>query len=167
MHEKTLRILTPIFFVLFLLLLPLLLGVHVIFWIYCGLLNLAVWVTWCPKGKHILFVYSNSPVWHEYITAQILPHIAERAVLLNWSERHSWSRFQSLAHMVFNYYYAAGGREAFNPLAVVFRPFRVATVLRFWQPFQAYKHGRPETLQEMQARLFHLAGVHVNATRER
>lgn len=125
------------------------------------------WVTWCPKGKHILFVYSDSPVWHEYITAHILPHIAERAVILNWSERHSWSRFQSLAHMAFYHYYAAGGREAFNPLAVVFRPFHVANVLRFWQPFKEYKRGRPEPLQEIQSQLFRLAGVQASDTIER
>jgi hypothetical protein len=89
MKTKTPRILVPIFFVLALIQGPLLLTCHVALLIvrsiYGGLLHLAVRVTWYPKGKRILFVYSNRPLWHDYIVAHILPQIEDRVVILNWS----------------------------------------------------------------------------------
>jgi hypothetical protein len=36
------------------------------------LLHLIVWVWWLPHGQDVLFVYSDSPVWHDYIEAEIL-----------------------------------------------------------------------------------------------
>jgi hypothetical protein len=43
-------------------------------------LHLLVWVFWLPRGQDVLFVYSDSPVWHDYIEAEILPNIRRRAV---------------------------------------------------------------------------------------
>jgi len=37
-------------------------------------------------GRDILLVYSDSPIWHDYIEERILPHLGERAVVLNWSQ---------------------------------------------------------------------------------
>jgi hypothetical protein len=101
-----------------------------------------------------LFVYSDSPVWHDYIEAEILPNIRRRAVVLNWSERKRWSL--GLARAVFHHF--SGTRE-FNPLAVVFRPLKRAQVFRFWQPFRDWKHGRGERLRQLQANFFRSLGV--------
>jgi hypothetical protein len=96
-----------------------------------------VWTLWLPKGRDILFVYSDSPIWHEYMTTQILPLVQSRAVVLNWSERKLWP-WLSLAVSVFHSF--GGGRE-FNPLVIIFRPFARAKLFRFWQPFQDWKRG--------------------------
>jgi hypothetical protein len=138
---------------------PLLL-VIVVFWlVFCLvstiLLHIAIWTWWCIRGRDILFVYSDGPIWHDYIEQQILPQLGERAVILNWSQRTMW-RF-SLSRMAF---YHFGGRRAFNPLAVVFRPFRRTRTFRFLQPFREFKHGHPETLHRMESEFFKLIGVH-------
>jgi hypothetical protein len=63
----------------------------------------------------VLLVYSDSPIWQEYITTQVLPLVRERAVVLNWSVRKKWSR-SSLAFAVFHHF---GGASDFNPLVVL------------------------------------------------
>ena len=54
-------------------------------------IKLGVLLRWYPKGKSLLFVYSDSPNWKEYIKTNILPNIERRAVILNWSKRSDWS----------------------------------------------------------------------------
>jgi hypothetical protein len=117
-------------------------------------LHLAIWYCWCLRERDILLVYSDSPVWHDYIEQNVLPLLGRRAVVLNWSHRREW-RF-SLATIAARHF---GGRREFNPLAVVFRPFRLTRTFRFWQPFQDYKHGRPEALQRMESEFLELTGV--------
>jgi hypothetical protein len=102
----------------------------------------------------VLFVYSDSPIWRDYIDERILPLHAERALVLNWSERRRWR--PSLSRMTFHHF---GGSREFNPLAVVFRPFRRTRTFRFWQPFRDFKHGHPEALHAMERDLFGLIGV--------
>lgn len=117
-------------------------------------LHIAIWSWWCIRGRDILFVYSDSPIWHDYIEQHILPDLGERAVVLNWSQRKRWR--PSLARMAF--YHFGGGRE-FNPLAVVFRPFRRTRTFRFFQPFKDFKHGNPEALHKMESELLGLIGA--------
>ena len=117
------------------------------------LLHLAVWIWWCTRGKYVLLVYSNSPVWQEYFESQLLPSLRSRAVVLNWSERAKWGK-TSLAVLAF--WYFGGGRREFNPLAVVFRPGRFRRVFRFWTPFLDFKHGNPQEVDRMTAELLNL-----------
>jgi hypothetical protein len=112
-------------------------------------LHIAVWCWWLPRGHDTLFVHSDSPVWQRHIQAEILPAIESRAIVLNWSQRASWP--SGLATAVFRHF--AGARE-FNPMAVVFRPFRPARVFRFWQPFREQKHGKPASLHRLQDEFF-------------
>src|SRR5438552_19116798 len=63
------------------------------------LLYLIVRLLWLPKGKDVLVVYSDSPIWHEYMTTQIIPIIGERAVILNWSERKKWQKWPIAVHL--------------------------------------------------------------------
>ncbi len=114
-------------------------------------LHLAVWILWLPRSKRLLFVYSDSPVWHDYYEEHITPRIQKQAVILNWSRRKKWSFRQFIAASVFRLF--GGGRE-FNPLAVVFRPFRLGKVFRFFQPFRDLKRGRPEELARMELDFF-------------
>jgi hypothetical protein len=117
-------------------------------------LRILIWSCWCPRGRDILFVYSDSPIWRNYIEQNILPHLAERAVVLNWSRRKHW-RF-SLSRMAFHHF---GGYREFNPLGVVFRPFGRTRVFRFWKPFRDFKNGRPEALHRMESTFFDSIGV--------
>jgi hypothetical protein len=50
-------------------------------------------------------------------------------------------------------FYYFGGRREFNPLAVVFHPWRRGKTFRFFQPFRELKHGKPEALEKMTAEL--------------
>ena len=115
-------------------------------------LHLGVWLWWLPRGRHILFVHSDSPVWSDYIETDILPGIRQHAVLLNWSDRRK--RPKGLAWAVFRHF---GGDREFNPMAVVFRPF--GQVFRFWQPFRAWKHGDGAPLERTQTEFFRAAGI--------
>jgi hypothetical protein len=119
-------------------------------------LHLLIWCCWCSRGLDILFVYSDSPVWRSHIEAEILPHLGERAVILNWSSRKQW-RF-SLARLAFSHF--AGDRE-FNPIALVFRPFRRVRTFRFWRPFRDFKHGKPEPLRRLESEFFAVTGIQV------
>ena len=117
-------------------------------------LHIAIWTWWCLRGRDVLFVYSDSPIWRDYVEERILPYLGERAVVLNWSER---KRLRvSLARLAFHHF---GGYRQFNPLAVVFRPFRRTRTFRLWQPFRDFKHGRPEALRQMESEFFKLIGI--------
>src|SRR6266851_4362352 len=118
-----------------LLLLPILLLAAIFYWMYRITLYLLIWLLWLRNGKDVLFVYSDSPIWHEYMTTQILPLVQERAVVLNWSERNTWSR-SSLGVAVFHHF---GGAGDFNPLVVFFQPLRLAKIYRFWSAFKDWK----------------------------
>jgi hypothetical protein len=114
------------------------------------MLHIAVVLLWLPRGRRVLFVYSNSPIWQAYVEAEILPRLPPHATVLNWSNRKNWPRF-SFATWVFNTF--AGSRE-FNPLAIVFRPLAPPKRFRFWRAFREYKHGRPERLRQVEADFF-------------
>jgi hypothetical protein len=115
-----------------------------------------VWAWWIGRApRRVLFVYSDSPNWKEYIEANILPKLPANTVVLNWSHRLSWRRF-NLSVMLFRCF--AGGRE-FNPIGLIFERFYVVERYRFWQPFRDAKHGRSEALQVLETRfLKHAAG---------
>jgi hypothetical protein len=120
------------------------------------LVYLLVWLVWLPRGKNVLFVYSESPIWKEYMIDEILPLVRERAVILNWSERARWKRF-SLALQIFE---ALGGDREFNPLVVVFRPLQNARKFRFWSAFKAWKHGDKEPVERLRQELLNELSSH-------
>lgn len=108
-------------------------------------LYLLVWGLWLPRGRDILLVYSDSPIWHDYMATEVLPLVQGRAVVLNWSERKTWHRW-SLGVAVFRHF---GGAREFNPLVVLFRPVRLARVFRFWPAFKDWKHGYREPVERL------------------
>ena len=136
------------------LLFPVLLVLLLIYAIYVVALYAAIWGSWLPRGRDVLFAYSNSPVWQDRVEREILPLIGHRAIVLNWSERARWRT--TLATLAFRHF---GGDRSFNPLAVVFRPFRRARVFRFWQPFRDWKHGRGEPLAQMEREFLTALGI--------
>ena len=104
------------------------------------------------QGKFILFVYSNSPNWKSYIERNILPQIQDHAVILNWSERNQWDK-TSWPVRVFKHW---GGRKDFNPLAVVFCGLTRVRVIRFYQAFLDFKHGKEASLHQAECQLLEL-----------
>lgn len=125
-----------------------------LFLVWSLFLHLAIWNWWCARGRDVLFVYSDSPVWQDYIENNMLPHLRRRAVVLNWSQRRRWRL--SLAVLAFSHF---GGGQEFNPLAVVFRPFRFSRTFRFYRPFREFKHGKPEALLTVQRDFFDALGI--------
>jgi hypothetical protein len=132
-----------------LLVLPLALAAAAMYFLHKMALYILVWALWLPKGKDVLVVYSDSPIWHDYMSAEVVPLVRERAVVLNWSERKKWPRWSFAAHVFRSF----GGNRNFNPLVVVFRPYRHAEVFRFWSAFTDWKHGHTEPVELLRQRL--------------
>ena len=131
-----------------LVLLPLAAMVFILWLAAAVVLQLIVWILWCPRGRYALVVYSNSPIWQEYFEENVLPAVGGRGVVLNWSERKRWR--YSLPVALFRIF--AGSAE-FNPLALVFQPFAWPRQFRFYEPFQAFKHGRRHEVEDMRREL--------------
>jgi hypothetical protein len=119
-------------------------------------LYVLAWTWWIgPTRRRVLFVYSDSPHWKDYVEANIVPKLPPNTVVLNWSRRASWSR-RDLSVTLFHAF--AGDRE-FNPIGLVFERFRFVGTYRFWQPFRDAKHGRRGPLEVVeQLFLQHAAG---------
>ena len=126
----------------------------VLTWLLHGLaLNALIWLCWCTRGRHVLLVYSESPIWHDYIEKNMIPRLPNSTVVLNWSQRRTW-RWYSLPVMVFRYF---GGTREFNPMVIAFRPLRWTKTFRFWRAFKDYKHGKVAALEEEHAMFAFLA----------
>lgn len=132
-------------------------------------------------GRRGIIVYSSSPNWQTYIETHWLPALADQAVILNWSERATWAERHPFEQRVFRRY---GGEREFNPLAIIFRPRRrFATlrawldgirrldpsgmfapnardteVVRFYQAFRDYRHGKDRLLRAKETAMFEAFG---------
>ena len=141
---------SPLLIAIILLLIPLLL-VLLAFHLFCAIvLQLVIWLVWCARGINVLLVYSESPNWHDYIETEIAPKLPVSTIRLNWSERKQWKRF-TLPVMAFRMF---GGSREFNPMVIVFRPFRWAKTFRLWKAFKELKHSKPAQLAELESELF-------------
>jgi hypothetical protein len=118
---------------------PLWVPMLLLFGAYRLLLNLLVWTLWVPRGKDVLYMSSDSPIWHDTMEQTVWPLVAERAVRINYSERNAWPAL-SLASRVARQYV---GEKECNPLVIVFRPLRTRRIFRFFKAFRAYKAGDP------------------------
>jgi hypothetical protein len=122
--------------------------------VWGAILRVWFWRAHASHGRNILFVYSESPNWQSYVEANILPHIRDHAVVLNWSERRTWSRQHLWEERFFRRF---AGRREFNPLGLVFGRWGRITAVPFHRAFLDYKHGKPSALRQAEARLFQLA----------
>ena len=104
---------------------------------YKILLRILVLRYWIREGKDVLFVYSDSPVWREYMLNEVLPLVRERAVVLNCSEQKRW-KF-SLAKLLF---YAYKSNRNWNPMVLVFPRIGRVRQIRFHDAFKSYKATR-------------------------
>lgn len=139
------------FVIVLVVLFPPLIILVTLFWLlYRVAMNLLVGICWCTRGKHAILVYSDSPIWHDYIEDNFIPRIPRTSVILNWSERHTWKWYSAPVMLAQHF----GGDYEFNPLVIVFRPFRWTKTFRFWQAFQDHKHGNGQRLEAMEKDMF-------------
>jgi len=131
---------------------PVLIIVVFLYLLWGVVLYMTIWLTW--RKRPVLFVYSDSPVWKDYIEREILPYIQDRAVILNWSERKTWKT--SLPVLAFRYF---GGYRNFNPIAIVFHSFRLVKIYRFFEAFREFKYGDPTKVEGIKENLFDALGV--------
>jgi hypothetical protein len=75
-------------------------------------------------------------------------------VILNWSERRKWKN--SIAILAFRYF---GGYRNFNPMEMIFHPFRLVKTYRFFEACKEFKHGDPKKVEEIRDRLFADLGI--------
>jgi hypothetical protein len=142
--KKPKRISKVLITLLLIILSPFLLILVLLYFLWGGILYLTIWLT--AKKPFVVFVYSDSPTWKDYIETEILPYLQDRAVILNWSERRNWKN--SLGVLAFRYF---GGYRNFNPIGMVFRPFHFVKTYRF---FEAFKHGNVKWAQAIKRQLF-------------
>jgi hypothetical protein len=133
--------------VLLILLSPIFIIAVSLYSLWGAILYLAIWLT--GRKQFVVFVYSDSPIWKDYIEIEILPHLQEHAVVLNWSERRRWKN--SLAVLAFRHF---GGYRNFNPIVMVFHPFHLVKAHRFFEAFQEFKHGNPGKVEQVKKELF-------------
>ena len=146
-----------------LLLIPLLL-VGLVVWfpvvkIYEQWLKYCFWKQHGKFGRFILFVYSDSPNWKDYIEQNILPDIGPHVVTLNWSKRREWGKSNPFESKVF---YRWAGQKEFNPIAILLLPNGKVKKVRFWQAFRDYKHGNDTLLNEAEKMLLNEVENHGN-----
>ena len=135
---------------LLLALLPLVVVAGVLWLVVAVLLQLVVWLTWCPRGGNVLVVYSNSPIWQGTLKGTC-SRLSAAGAQFSIGRRNT------------------DGQVAFSGTVQVFReeiassthwPLSFSHLLgrrfRFYKAFKAFKHGRPEEAEKMRRELFEL-----------
>ena len=168
------RLIDNFFAIIFVILLPLWIVLALLFgiWylIYSLWLGFLVKLKWYPEGKNLLFVYSNSPNWKEYIENNILTKLSGKAVIVNWSERSKWNwgnkplELKIFRHWTgVNRYFLKGKKkwdgEEFNPAAITFIPWWKPKILRFWKAFKDHKHGKEKRVKDLENQLFKILNL--------
>jgi hypothetical protein len=134
------------------LLAPILLVGLLIYLLWGVVLYTVIWLT--RRKPFVVFVYSNSPNWKDYVEQEILPHLPGHAAILNWSERRTWKI--SLAVLTFRYF---SEYRNFNPMAIVIQPFHFVKTYRFFEAFKAFKHGDPRKVVEIKDEFFKVLNI--------
>ena len=114
-------------------------------------LKVRFWIRYGRKGKFILFVYSESSNWKDYVETKILPRIENHSIILNWSKRREWEPRMSFETKLFNHW--AGSGE-FTPTAIVLPLVGKVKVIRLWQISQHAKPRKDGASKEAEEALF-------------
>jgi hypothetical protein len=113
-------------------------------------LKVRFWLRHGRKGKMILFVYSDSSNWKNYIETNILPRIEAHSIVLNLSKRREWGSRMQLETKLFNQW---GKPGEFVPVAILLSPTRKVKTFRLWQPSENPKHGKEKVSKEAEQAL--------------
>jgi len=114
-------------------------------------LKIRFWFRHGRKGKCVLFVYSESPNWREYIETKLLPRLEPHSVILNWSKRREWESRMQFEMKLFNQW---SGPGEFVPVAIVLPLAGKVKTCRLWQLSRNPKHGKDNVSKEAEQDLF-------------
>ena len=114
-------------------------------------LKVRFWLRHGRKGKRVLFVYSDSSNWKDYIETNILPCIEAHSTILNWSKRREWGSQMRLETKLFNQW---AGPGEFVPVAILFSPMGKVRTFRLWQLSENPKQGKGRVSTEAEQALF-------------
>jgi hypothetical protein len=114
-------------------------------------LKVRFWFRHGRKGKTILFVYSDSSNWKDYIETNILPRIEAHSIILNWSRRREWGSRMQLETKLF---YQWAGPGDFVPVAILFSRIGKPRTFRLWQLSENPKQGKVRVSKEAEQALF-------------
>jgi hypothetical protein len=114
-------------------------------------LKVRFWIRHGRKGKFILFVYSDSSNWKEYIETRILPRIEAHSIILNWSKRREWESQMRFETRLFDQW---AGPGEFSPVAIIFHVTKKVNVLRLFQTSENSKHGKNKVSKLAEQTLF-------------
>jgi hypothetical protein len=103
-----------------------------------------------PKGKYILFTYSESENWSHYIEGSILPEIEEYSFIINRSKDQHWKSEFKLERRAIELW----ANLNVNPIAIVFESSKKVKVIPFYEAFRDLKHGKQETINAKCQELF-------------
>ena len=134
----------------FLFLLPLVL--YMLHKTYGLLLLFAAWSRWHNSQVVGILILSDSPIWRQYIEREWIPRLGDKVIILNWSNRKSWSR--SLPVRLFRYFCAPGDNFNFNPALILLRGIKHPYIYRYYYAFHDAKHGRPGVLHGLEGHMF-------------
>ena len=99
----------------------------------------------------VLFVYSDSSNWKDYIETNILPRIETHSIILNWSKRREWGSRMQLETKLFNQW---AGPGEFVPVAILFSRIGKTRTFRLWQLSENPKHGKVRLSKEAEEAFF-------------
>jgi hypothetical protein len=108
-------------------------------------LTVRFWLRHGRKGKTVLFVYSDSSNWKDYIETNIVPRIEAHSVILNWSKRREWGCQTQLETRLFNQW---AGPGEFVPVAILFSPVGKPRTFRLWELSENPKQGKVSLSKE-------------------
>lgn len=94
--------------------------------------------------KKVILINSDSPIWHDYIFDNIVPLFGDKVLTLNWSQRNVWDK-SKWEVKAFNHW---GGNYEYNPLIIINNGFFQIKVIRLYEAFAQYKHGKESELQK-------------------
>lgn len=103
-----------------------------------------------PLNRHILFSYSDSENWTEYIEREIVPKIADKAIVINRTQEQDWKKQYKLEKKALDNFAGTG----INPVALIFRKGLKVKVIPFYEAFRDLKHGKKESIELKREELF-------------
>jgi hypothetical protein len=112
--------------------------------------NVRFWLRHGRKGRTLLFVYSDSPNWKDYVETHIVPRIETRSIILNWSKRREWGPQMHFEAKLFD---QLAGPGAFVPVAILFSLMDKPRTFRLWQPSENAKQGKVNLSREVEEAL--------------
>ena len=112
-------------------------------------LKIKIELRW-PSNKFILFTYSESENWAQYIEENILPKISEHAVIINRTKQQDWKKEYGLERRALDSIAGHG----INPVALIFRNGYRTKTIAFYEAFRDMKHGKESAINQKCQELF-------------